>query len=325
MLSSGSSPTVPADLAIVDVDDTQPPAAAAAVAADPYAPPAVDTADGPQPQPPAPPADTGDTAIDDDVLADSGRDDGDTATDTDNTATDGRRQAALAAARTLPPPVPADDTQPAAVDDPYSAHPTQLTLQQFKDATHDKSSLWASSTTSLQRPASSSTPAAGSQYVMFNCDDIDILRQIRSTQCRNILTTAMHCQRNGSHGHFATTEFTTDVDGTAAEASVAWQLFPIQPLTRVGGVSAVDGGAAAAAAASGEDRGGEEPAEDRGGGAARIEGGEGPAEDRGSNDGQSTRTSRRRIDRGEGPQQSSFPLEAFDLSGATTMDTSTAP
>ena len=315
MLSSGSSPTVPADLAIVDVDDTQPPAAAAAVAADPYAPPAVDTADGPQPQPPAPPADTGDTAIDSTTRAEV----------PPWVVADGRRQAALEAARTLPPPVPADDTQPAAVDDPYSAHPTQLTLQQFKDATHDKSSLWASSTTSLQRPASSSTPAAGSQYVMFNCDDIDILRQIRSTQCRNILTTAMHCQRNGSHGHFATTEFTIDVDGTAAEASVAWQLFPIQPLTRVGGVSAVDGGAAAAAAASGEDRGGEEPAEDRGGGAARIEGGEGPAEDRGSNDGQSTRTSRRRIDRGEGPQQSSFPLEAFDLSGATTMDTSTAP
>ena len=160
-------------------------------------------------------------------------------------------------------PYPAASLTSTAVADsaqPPPRHVQELTSTQFTAITRGLSSLAASSTTILRTAApldegrsrsphrrrvdDGSTTAddgdVGQRYIMFDCRVVELLRQMTSSEIRNMMTRALHNQANDRHGEFALTDFAL---GDEAHTRIFWQLSPVPagvPKNRVALVSARD-------------------------------------------------------------------------------------
>ena len=140
---------------------------------------------------------------------------------------------------------------------------SELTWGQFADITRGLSSLSASSATLLrtaapreERSRSPHRNDGGQRYIMFDCRVVELLRQMRNSECRNVLTRALHNQAHGVHGRFGLTDLQLD---DVAHTRFHWHLEPMpaaEPRNCVALVSAQDsvagGGAAAAPPAPAE-------------------------------------------------------------------------
>ena len=159
-----------------------------------------------------------------------------------------------------------DDLHPAVAADDSAQPPRpvqELTWGQFADITRGLSSLSASSATLLrtaapreERSRSPHRNDGGQRYIMFDCRVVELLRQMRNSECRNVLMRALHNQAHGVHGRFGLTDLQLD---DVAHTRFHWHLEPMpaaEPRNCVALVSAQDsvagGGAAAAPPAPAE-------------------------------------------------------------------------